>query len=69
MEILGTLCGYVLADRTWVEDSIHSTNLRLAYIEAQGVSYFPEWREHFQVAVGQVKVAEKSVKTLQQELI
>ena len=33
VELFGTLCGDVLADRTWVEESIHSINLLLADIE------------------------------------
>ena len=39
--LLGILCGDVLSYRAWVDDSIHSTNLRFAYIEAYGVSKFP----------------------------
>ena len=54
--LLGILCGDVLSYRAWVDDSIHSTNLRLVGIEAQGVSRFPEWNEHVREAVGQVKV-------------
>ena len=53
----------------WVEESIHSKNTRLADIEAQGVSNFPEWKERVWAAVGQVKAAEISVKTLKQEVI
>ena len=34
VELLGTMCGDVLADQTWVEKIIHSTKLRLADIEA-----------------------------------
>ena len=52
-----------------MEEYIHSTNLRLVDIEAQGVSHFPEWKDHSQAAVRQVKTAEISVETLQQELI
>ena len=44
VELLGTLCGEISADWTWVEESKHSTNLQLAYIEALGVSHFPEWK-------------------------
>ena len=33
------------------------------------MSHFPEWKEHVHTAVQQVKAAEISVKTLQQELI
>ena len=58
-----------MEDHTWLEESIHSTNLRLAKIEAQGVSHFTEWKEHVHTAVGQVKAANISVKALQQELI
>ena len=52
-----------------MEESIHSKNPRLADIEAQGVSNFPEWKERVWAAVGQVKAAEISVKTLKQEVI
>ena len=69
MELLGTLCGYVSADQMWVEDSIHSTNLYLADIEAQGVYHFPECKEHVQAAAIQEKAAEISVKNLQHHLI
>ena len=69
VELLGTLCGDVSADRTWVEESIHSTNLRLVDIEFQGVSQFPERKEHVRASAEQVKATEISVKTLQQELI
>ena len=69
LEILGMLYGDVLEDRTLVEDSIHSANLRLADIEAQGVYHFTEWKDYIQAAVGQVKAAEISVKTPKQELI
>ena len=40
VELLVMLCGDVLTYRTWVEESIHSTDLRLAVIGAQGVSNF-----------------------------
>ena len=52
-----------------MEESIHSKNPRLADIEAQGVSNFPEWKERVWEAVVQVKAAEISVKTPKQELI
>ena len=52
-----------------MEESIHSTNLRLTEIEAQGVFHFPKWREHIWATMEQVKEAAISVKTLQQELI
>ena len=48
---------------------MHSTNLRLADIEVQGVSQFTEWKEHVQADVGQLKAAAITVKTLQNELI
>ena len=57
VEILGTLCRDVLADRVWVYESILSTNLRLEDIEAQGVYHFPVWKENVQEAVVQIKVA------------
>ena len=41
VELLGTLCRGASADQVWVDESILSTNLRLADIEAQGVSHFP----------------------------
>ena len=69
MEILGKMCGDVSADLLWLEESIQPTNLRLADIDAQGVSHFPEFKEHVQEVVAQVKAAEISVKNLQQELI
>ena len=69
MELLGTLCGDVLEYNKWVEESIQSKNMQLADIEAQGVSHFPELKEHVQSYVGQVKAAEISVKTLKQEVI
>ena len=59
---MGNLCRDVLADQVWVDKIILSTNLRLADIEAQGVFHFPEWKEHVQAAVGQIKMAEISVK-------
>ena len=49
-----------------MDESIISINMRLAEIEAQGVSHFPEWKEHVQAAVVQKKVAEMSIKNLQQ---
>ena len=52
-----------------MDESILSTKLRLANIEAQVASHFPEWKEHVRATVGQIKVADTSVKTLQQELI
>ena len=42
MDLLGDLCRYVSAYQVWLNESILSTNLRHAYIEAQGVSRFPE---------------------------
>ena len=69
VELLGTLCRAVSVGWAWVVDSILSTNLRLADIEAQGVSCFLECKEHVRTAVEQIQVAEISVKTLQQELI
>ena len=48
---------------------MHSANLRIADIDAQGVYHVPEWKEHVRAAVGQVKAAEISVKTPKQELI
>ena len=68
VELLGDLCRYFLENWAQVDERILSTNLRLADIEAQGVSHFPEWKQHVWAAVGQIKVAEISVKTLQQEL-
>ena len=65
VELLGGLCRNVSADRLWVDESILSTNLWLADIEVQGVSHFPEWKEHVRATVGQINVAEISVKTLQ----
>ena len=56
-------------DWTWLKESIHSTNLWLADIDAQGVYHFPEWNEHFRADVGQVKTAEISVKNLKHYLI
>ena len=41
MELLGTMCGNVLEDWTWVEESIHFKNLGLAYIDEKGVFHFP----------------------------
>ena len=41
VEILGTPCGDVSEDRTWVEESIRSKNIHLEDIEAQDVSPFP----------------------------
>ena len=45
VELLEDLCRDVPADRAWVDESILFTNLRLADIEAQGVSQFSrmEW--------------------------
>ena len=65
LNLLGTLCRYVLADREWVDESIFSKNMWLTYIELHGVSHFPEWNMHIQADVGQIKVTEMSVKTLQ----
>ena len=48
---------------------MHSTNLRLADIEVQGVSQFTEWKEHVRKFVGKVKAEEIYIKTLQQELL
>ena len=42
VELLGNLCGDVLTDWMLVEDSIHSTNLRLVGIEAEFVYHFLE---------------------------
>ena len=56
VDLLGTLCRYFLVDRAWVDKSILSTNLRLADIEAQGMSHFPSLKEHVHSAVGQIKV-------------
>ena len=64
MDLLDNLCRDVSADRTWVDESILSTNLRLADIEAQGVSHFPEWKEHIQASVGQINVADMSIRIL-----
>ena len=69
VELLGTLCGDVLEYHKWVDESIQSTNMRLADIEVQGMSHFPEWTEHVRASVGQVKAAEISVKNTQYELI
>ena len=69
MELLVTLCGYVATYRNWVEDSIYSTKLWLANIEAQGVSHFQEWKEHVRSTVVHVKAVEISVKTLQHDSI
>ena len=66
MDLLGNMCRYVSADRVWVDEGIISTNMRLTDIEAQDVSRFPEWKEHVRAAVGQINVADISVKTLQQ---
>ena len=46
VELLGTLRGDVSADWTWVDNSIHTTNLRLEDIEAQGMYHFPLFKEH-----------------------
>ena len=69
MDLLGTLCRDFLLYRVWVDESILSTNLRLADIESQVVSHFPEFKEHVQADVVQIKVTEMSVKTLEQKLI
>ena len=42
VELWGNLCRDVLADQVRVDEKILYTNLRLADIEAQGVSHFPE---------------------------
>ena len=68
-ELLGTMCGEFSVYQMWAEESIHSTNLRLADIEAQVVSHFTEWTDHVQAAMGQVKTTDISVKNFQQELI
>ena len=60
----GDLCRDVLAYWSWVDESILSTNLRLEEIEAQGVSRFPERKEHFWAAVGEIMELEIYVKTL-----
>ena len=52
-----------------VEESIHSKNLHLVDVEAQGVSQFTEWKEHVRKFVGKVKAEEIYIKTLQQELL
>ena len=49
-----------------MEESIHSKNLQLADIKAQGVSHFPSLKEHVLASVVQVKVKKISVKYLQQ---
>ena len=66
MDLLVTLCRNVSENWVWVDEIIISTNLCLAYIEAQGVSRFPECKEHVQAAVEQIKVVDVSVKNLQQ---
>ena len=47
-----------------MDERILYTNLWIADVEAQGVSHFPEWKEHVQASVGQIKVAEISVKNI-----
>ena len=64
--LLGTLCRDVFAYRAWTNKSILSTHLHLEGIELQGVSQFPEYKEHVQLDVGQIKVTEIPVKTIQQ---
>jgi len=56
VELLRTLCGDVSDNLVWVDESIHSTKLRLANIEAQDVSHFSEWKEHVRADVGQLKM-------------
>ena len=41
VEILVMIRVDVSADGTWVEESIHSTNLQLADMDVHVVSYFP----------------------------
>ena len=69
MDHLETLCRDISADWACTDDIILSTNLHIEYIEAQGVSYFVEWKEHICAAVGKIKLAEISVTNIQQELI
>ena len=44
VDLLRTLCRDVLEDWVRVDDITLSKNLRLTYIEAQGVSHFIEWK-------------------------
>ena len=64
VDLLGNICRDASADWAWVDESIISTNLRLADIEAQGVSHFPEWKEHVQASVGQINLAEMSIRII-----
>ena len=64
--LLGNLCRDVFTYRAWMDKSILYTHLHLEGIELQGVSQFPEWKKHVQLYVGQIKVTDIPVKTIQQ---
>ena len=46
MELLQKLCADVATDRTWADKSLHTTNLCVADLEAQGLKKFPEWQKN-----------------------
>ena len=65
MELLQNLCADVATDRTWDDKGLHTTNIRVVELEAQGLENFPEWREKLRVALAQIGWVEAAVKGLQ----
>ena len=68
VERLQKLCADVALDRTWAEKGLHTTNIRVADLEAQGLENFPEWRKKLRMALEQVGWAEAAVRDLQVSL-
>ena len=65
VELLQNLCADVATDMTWDDKGLHTTNLRVVELEAQGLENFPEWRGKLRLALDQVGWAEAAVKELQ----
>ena len=65
MDLLQNLCPYVAADRTWADKVLFTTNLRVAYLETQGLENFPDWREKLRMVLEQLGWADAAVRDLQ----
>ena len=68
VELLQKLWDDLAADRTWDNESLHTTNIRTVDLEAQGLEKCTEWREKLRSEMEQVGWAEAAVKELQAAL-
>ena len=65
VERLQNLCANVALDSTWDYKGFRTANLRVAYLEVQGLENLPECREKLRMALEKVRWVGASVRDIQ----